>query len=178
MEDIKQFKARILKIHDTRTHKVTNSLGVYDSYKWLRKNKWLDIGHVDEHTYYTIIREVNKLMAQELGNGNPITLPHRLGKLELRKNSAKIYRKDGKVKTNLPIDWNRTLELWENDKEAFRDKTVLRYELDYIYKLKYNPYKAKFNNKTIFQFKFIRDIKQGISKEIQKGNIDAILKYK
>ena len=51
-------------------------------------------------------------------------------------------------------------------------------ELDYIYKLKYNPYKAKFNNKTIFQFKFIRDIKQGISKEIQKGNIDAILKYK
>ena len=26
--------------------------------------------------------------------------------------------------------------------------------------------------------KFIRDIKQGISKEIQKGNIDAILKYK
>ena len=44
MEDIKQFKARILKIHDTRTHKVTNSLGVYDSYKWLRKNKWFDIG--------------------------------------------------------------------------------------------------------------------------------------
>ena len=71
-----------------------------------------------------------------------------------------------------------TLDLWKNDNEAFKDKTLLRYELDYIYKLKYNPYKAKFNNKTIFQFKFIREIKQGISKEIQKGNIDAILKYK
>ena len=97
---------------------------------------------------------------------------------ETIKYKSSIKFENGKLKTNLPIDWNRTLELWENDKEAFRDKTVLRYELDYIYKLKYNPYKAKFNNKTIFQFKFIRDIKQGISKEIQKGNIDAILKYK
>ena len=101
-----------------------------------------------------------------------------MGTFETIKYKSSIKFENGKLKTNLPIDWNRTLELWENDKEAFRDKTVLRYELDYIYKLKYNPYKAKFNNKTIFQFKFIRDIKQGISKEIQKGNIDAILKYK
>ena len=101
-----------------------------------------------------------------------------MGTFETIKYKSNIKFEDGKLKTNLPIDWNKTLDLWKEDNEAFRDKTLLRYELDYIYKLKYNPYKAKFNNKTIFQFKFIRDIKQGISKEIQKGNIDAILKYK
>ena len=121
---------------------------------------------------------VNNNIADNIKKGNTIELPSFMGTFEILKYKSSIKFENGKLKTNLPIDWNRTLELWENDKEAFRDKTVLRYELDYIYRLKYNPYKAKFNNKTIFQFQFIRDIKQGISKEIQKGNTDAILKYK
>jgi hypothetical protein len=42
-------------------------------------------------------------------------LPHRLGRLEVRKNAASITIKDGKVKTNLPIDWDATLKLWFED---------------------------------------------------------------
>ena len=34
---IKEFK----KVTCPRQHKVLNSLGIYDSYKWIRKNKWL-----------------------------------------------------------------------------------------------------------------------------------------
>ena len=175
MEDIKQFKARVLKIHDTRTHKVNNSLGVYDSYKWLRKNKWFDIGHVDEHTYYTIIREINKLMAQELGNGNPITLPHRLGKLELRKNSAKIYRKDGKIKTNLPIDWNRTLQLWHDDEIACNDKVLVRQESKEIFRVIYNRSKASFTNQCFYTFNINRDIKKSLKNNIKTGRMDAFI---
>ena len=177
--DIIQFKNSIKKNKESRFHKITNSFGVYDSYKWIRKNKWLNIGRpVTEHEFYSIIRTMNKEITNKFLQGYDIVFPHKMGTLELRKYNAVFKFDKGKVKTNLPIDWNKTLDLWKEDNEAFRDKTLLRYELDYIYKLKYNPYKAKFNNKTIFQFKFIRDIKQGISKEIQKGNIDAILKYK
>ena len=174
------FRRKILKVDDGgHLHKIRNSIGIYDIYKILRKNKWLNIGRpLTEHEFYTIIRQVNNSIADNIKKGNTIELPSFMGTFEILKYKSSIKFENGKLKTNLPIDSNRTLELWENDKEAFRDKTVLRYELDYIYKLKYNPYKAKFNNKTIFQFKFIRDIKQGISKEIQKGNIDAILKYK
>ena len=71
----------------------------------------------------------------------------------------------------IPIDNNRDYEL------TFKTQGRVLYTSIKECKVRL-AYKAKFNNKTIFQFKFIRDIKQGISKEIQKGNIDAILKYK
>jgi len=46
---------------------VLNSLGIYDAYKWIRKNKWLNIGQaLTEHQFYTIIRSINKLLAQDL----------------------------------------------------------------------------------------------------------------
>lgn len=174
------FRRKILKIDDGgHLHKIRNSIGIYDIYKMLRKNKWLNIGRpLTEHEFYTIIRQVNNNIADNIKKGNTIKLPSFMGTFETTKYKPSIKFKNGKLKTNLPVDWNRTLDLWENDKEAFRDKTVLRYELDYIYKLRYNRYEARFKNKTIFQFKFIRTIRQGISKEIQKGNIDAILRFK
>ena len=54
------FRREVLKVDKSRVHKVKNSLGTYDAYKWLRKNKWLDVGPISEHNYYTIIRTVNK----------------------------------------------------------------------------------------------------------------------
>ena len=173
------FRRKILKIGEGgHLHKIRNSIGIYTIYKMLRKNKWLNIGRpLTEHEFYTIIRQVNNDIADNIKKGNAIRLPSLMGTFELFKFKPNIKFKNGKLRTNLPIDWNRTLELWENDKEAFRDKTLLRFELDYIYRLKYNPYRARFTNKTIFQFQFIREIKQSISKEIQKGNIDALLKY-
>ena len=38
------FRREILKIDGPRKHKINNSNGVYDSYKWIRKHKWLNIG--------------------------------------------------------------------------------------------------------------------------------------
>ena len=32
---------------------------------------------------------------------------------------------DGKLKTNLPIDWNKTLELWYEDEESYKNKTLI-----------------------------------------------------
>ena len=59
--DIIQFKNSIKKNKESRLHKITNSFGVYDSYKWIRKNKWLNIGRpVTEHEFYSIIRTMNK----------------------------------------------------------------------------------------------------------------------
>ena len=64
MEDKTFFIGKVLRRHDSRNHKITNSLGVYDAYKYIRKNKWLDIGRpLKEKEFYRIIREVNKLLA-------------------------------------------------------------------------------------------------------------------
>ena len=91
-----EFKASQQKIHDARKHKVTGSLGVYNAYKWIRKNKWLDLDRpVTEKEFYSIIRRVNNYLAEELSKGNDVTLPHRMGRLELKKHKPFIgYKKD------------------------------------------------------------------------------------
>ena len=85
------FRKKVLKLDKPRQHKVNNSLGVYDAYKWIRKNKWLDIGRpITEHEFYTIIRQVNNLLAENFLKGRDIVLPHRLGTIELRKYETKM----------------------------------------------------------------------------------------
>ena len=37
------FRREVLKINKSRVNRIKNSNGVYDAYKWIRKNKWLDI---------------------------------------------------------------------------------------------------------------------------------------
>ena len=95
----KDFKSAIQGLQNTRTHKVTNSLGSYDAYKYIRKNKWFNIGRpLTEHEFYQIIRRINNYLAEELINGNDVIFPNRMGKLELRKrNSLPIIDKNGKL---------------------------------------------------------------------------------
>jgi hypothetical protein len=38
------FRKDVLKVSGPRKHKARNSFGVYDSYKYIRKNKWMNIG--------------------------------------------------------------------------------------------------------------------------------------
>lgn len=39
-----EFRRQVLKVDEPRVHKVRNSFGTYDAYKYIRKNKWFDIG--------------------------------------------------------------------------------------------------------------------------------------
>ena len=59
------FRKELLKINKSRVHKVKNSLGIYDAYKWIRKNKWLGMSPISEHDFYAIIRTVNKALANK-----------------------------------------------------------------------------------------------------------------
>ena len=50
MSNYVNFRLETLKVRGPRKHKITNSYGVYDAYKWLRKNKWELVGqHLTEH---------------------------------------------------------------------------------------------------------------------------------
>lgn len=168
------FRKEVLNLNGTRKHKVTNSNGVYQSYKWIRKHKWLDIGRpLTEHEFYTIVRKVNNYLAEELINGNDVTLPYNMGRLELRKNKPKIGIKNGKIKTNLPIDWDRTLKLWCEDKESFENKTLIKMEEKEIFKVYYNKLKCDFNNQSFYEFTINRDIKKRLKQKIKEGQIDA-----
>lgn len=173
-EEIDDFRRRVLKLNESRTHKVRNSNGVYDAYKWVRKNKWLDIGRpLTEHEFYTIVRQVNNLLAENILSGEDIVLPHRLGTIELRKYDTRISFKDGRLVTNLPIDWDRTLKLWSEDEEAYKDRTLVRMEEKETFKVFYNKRTANYENKSFMQFEVNRDLKRRLKQRIKDKAVDA-----
>lgn len=169
-----EFINNIKKVKGSRKHKVSGSNGVYDAYKYIRKNKWFDIGKpISEHDFYTIIRQVNNLLVDELIKGNDIKLPHKLGKLELRKYEKKVSFINGRLCTNLPIDWDATLRLWAEDKEAYKEKILVRAEEKEIFKILYNKSKANYNNKSFYEFDANRDLKRKLKQRIKDGLTDA-----
>ena len=171
----KDFKSAIQGLQNTRTHKVTNSLGSYDAYKYIRKNKWFNIGRpLTEHEFYQIIRRINNYLAEELINGNDIIFPNRMGKLELRKrNALPIIDKNGNLKVTYAIDWDNTLKLWYEDEEAFNNKTLVRLPERNIFRIKYNKNTANYNNKSFMEFQVNRNIKVRLKQKIKNNEIDA-----
>lgn len=169
-----EFRRKILKVNGPRKHKIKNSSGVYDSYKWLRKNKWPDIGKpISEHLFYSVVRTVNNHLADLLAAGNDIQLPHNMGRIEIRKYEPNIHIKEGKVIANLPIDWDRTLKLWSEDEEAWKERVLVKMEEKEIFKVYYNRGKATYINKGFFDFSTNRELKKKLKYNIKSGHIDA-----
>lgn len=170
----KDFINSVRKVSEPRVHKVKNSYGVYDYYKYYRKNKPNDSKYVlSESQYFSIIRKINEHLVDEILNGNDVVLPSRLGRLEVRKRKGRIYFDKGKLKSNLPIDWDKTLKLWYEDEEAYKNKTLVKIEEKEIYRLYYNRGLAEFTNKSFYQFNFNRELKRRLKTSIKDGNIDA-----
>lgn len=175
--DYKEFRKNILKVSKPRKHKITKSLGVYDAYKWIRKNKWLDIGcRISEHQFYGIIRGINELYAKELSLGSIVKFPHKMGQLEVRKHVNNISFKNNKLVTDLPIDWDKTLKLWYEEPYEKLNKTLIRQENKQTFRVFYNRLSADYNNKGFYEFKINREIKRELKHNITTGVIlDAFL---
>lgn len=178
-EKFKEFYNSVKKVDKPRKHKVSGSYGVYHAYKWIRKNSWLNIPRpLTEHEFYSIIRTVNKYFAENIIEGEDVNFPCRMGKLELLKSPTRVDFKDGKLVTNLPIDWLSTLKLWYEDKEAFDNKQLVRSTTKELFKVNYNVYDANYNNKCFYSWNLNRDIKVRLKQQIHNNNVDAYLKYK
>lgn len=174
-ETFKEFRGRVLKRSCKRQSKIRKCIGVYDAYKYIRKNKWYNIGRpLTEHEFYSIIRDINQLLAEELSKGNTVTFPYRMGALELRKSKRGTSIKNGKLNITYPINWDATLKLWYKDKEAMQDKILVRDENNTVYHIRYNKYKAVYNNKIYYHFAVNRIIRQNLRDHIKDGTVDAL----
>ena len=160
---------------EMRKFKIKNSFGVYDAYKAIRKHHWYNIGRpVTEKEFYAIIRGINKLIAEELANGQTVDFPAKMGRLELHKYQVGAFFHNNKLKVTYPVNWKETWLLWENDAEAYKNKIVLRFDNEWIYHVKYNKYNANFENKLFYQFDINTFIKKALSQNIKQGKTDAI----
>lgn len=172
-----EFKASITGKNNKRPWKVTNSHGIYDAYKLIRKSKWKDIGtSLTEHQFYTIVTTISQYLANQLGQGNNVKIPY-LGSIEIRKYSSYVKLKEGKLKTNYPIDWSATIKLWYEDQESYKNKTLVRMESKELFTIYWNKSHLKFTNKQYFQFRPSRGIKKNLSNNIKLGRVDAFQAY-
>lgn len=168
------FREEILKVTQPRVHKVTNSIGVYDIYKLIRKDRWNQTQErISESDFYKIIRAVNKEIARNISLGEEVHLPHRMGYFELRKRNVKPVLANGKLKVKYPIDWKATLELWEKNTDLMEDKVLVRRQVNNVFFVYYNKNKANYINKNFFKFSPTRTLKIALKENIQKGIIDA-----
>jgi len=170
------FRKKVIKAKTKKKFRVTNSYGTKQAWRWLKKNKWLDLENpVTEKEFGAIIREVNKELVEHMFNGHDIILPHRMGRIEIRKYEPRIEYKDGKVQTNLPVNWQRTLNYWHQDPEAHKNKVLIRQEVKNVFRIIYVKKSANYKNKTFYQFVPHRDVKVELSQRIKDNKIDAFL---
>ena len=159
----------------TRNYKITNSIGVYDIYKKVRKNHWYDIGRpLKEHEFYAIIRSINKLLAENIVNGETVVFPASMGKLELRKYPRGVSFMNGKLKNTYPIDWKSTNQLWAEDEEEHQQKTLLRYESPVVYHVRYCKEDATYENKMFYQFRLHQKVRKKLKENIVNGKTDTL----
>lgn len=176
MESYESFRRRLLKLDKPRVHRIKGSLGIYDGYKYYRKNKPSDPKYIlTESQYFAITRRVNNLLADNLVNGGEISFPHRMGRLEIRKTAGEVrLDANGKLITNLAIDWDGTLKLWYNDEESYNNRTLVRIEEKEIFEIYYNRGQANYSNKSFFEFSVNRVLKRRLKGKIKEGKIEAM----
>lgn len=176
IDGLQEFIDSVKKVRSHRIHRIRNSYGVYDGFKYYRKNKPASPEYIlTESQYFSIIRKINTILGEALANGEDITLPCSLGRLEIRKYEPKIHIDNEKVRANLPIDWNRTIKLWYEDKESYQNKTLIKINEKEIFKIYYNRNIANYTNKSFYQFKVNRSIKERLKDNIRMGNIEAFM---
>ena len=170
-----EFIDNIKNVKGSRKHEFSNSYTVRDYYWYFRKyNKELT-----ETQFSSILEELLKRGRDLLINGKDFKFPGRFGMLEIRKRERKVKIVDGKLKVNLPINWNETLKLWYSDEKAKQKRTLVRCDVPSIFGVNYNKRNALYKNKAFIEFRTNREFKLLLKKEIQNNkNFDAFAKWR
>ena len=167
----------IKKVKEKRNSKIKNCVGVIEGYKWLKKKKWLNVGQeITNHQYRRIIRQLNKELIEELFRRGSVEFPWGLGKLQVRKEKSRISFKDGKIDTNLNIDWGKTVKLWSQDKEAHKNKTLVKCDCKYLYHIFYTKKEtANFKNRIYYKLRLVREVYKRMRDKIDNNELEAFL---
>lgn len=166
---------RKLKANPEHKYSVNNSYGVYDYYKYYRHNRPKDRSYykMNEAQYYKLIRTVNEYLVDLLFQNAQVVFPDKLGELAIVKSPAKVTIKDGKIKTNRPINWDATIRLWFEDPDAERKKTLIRWDTTEVLGIDYRKNEAYFRNRPYYDFQVIRRIKQRLSSLLAESAFDT-----
>ena len=149
-------------------YKIKNCMGSRDAWKWVRKNKWkaLDGKPFDQSLYSKVIDLVNRILAEKLLEGHRIILPCAMGEISLVSVPTKLYYEDGKYKNNYSTDWKKTLQFWQEDKEAERRRVRIKKISSRKVTLRYSKRDSRFNNQRFYLFRANRSLVRSFGRAV------------
>ena len=165
-------------VNSNRTHKITGSQNTISGFHYYRKIRPQEKEFVlKDKEYLSIIREMNNLVADYLVENKSIRLPSGFGKLEIVKHETKSWiDENGKFISNKMIDMHNTFKLWHEDEEARLNKTKVRHDEEFIFRLRYPRNGRIFKYNGYFSIKFNRQLRHNLMLAIKTGNYDTYLK--
>jgi hypothetical protein len=165
-----------------REHKLKADYGMPDYYSYFNKHSNVK---VSKTIYNKIITEFNLSIIDLMLNHNFIYyIPILNMDLIVKKDKRKPRLVNGKLINNIPIDWQKTNQLWERDPEAKSKKLLVRYNNShtsgFVFRLFLNKFRSTVKNKSLFKLKANRLFQRSLSKrikDINKNPFDSYLLY-
>lgn len=171
------FLKEVKNVSGNRKHKITGSQNTISGFSYYRKirPKEKEFTLLDKQ-YLSIIREMNIMVADYLIENKSIRLPSGFGKLEVVKYETKSWiDEDGKFISSKIIDIHNTFKLWYEDEESRINRTIVRYDNEFIFRIKY-PMKGRlYKYSGYFSIQFNRNLKHKLMSTIKTGNYDTYL---
>lgn len=168
------FREEILKLRSHHHHKITNCIGIKDMLKWFTKNKWFGLKEIKEKQLRDIIRNVHLEIVEELFKGNIIVFPWGMGSIYIKKIKTFVDYANGRMITNYPVNWKATLELWEHDLNARKNKTLIRFDDKNSFKFVYAKLKASYKNRLYYSIAFNRKLKLRLKDIVLTKRFDVL----
>lgn len=157
--------------------KVMGGYGTPHYFRFYKRNG----GALDKSAFSRILRAANQAIVEEcIETAEPFTLPYGMGKIDFRKRKNKAFMTPTGLKSNSPVDWKKTMELWESDPLARRNKIRVKYSNMHTgrYSFKIRCFDRKFENREYFMMTFKRSLKRAFADRINtynKPKIDAFI---
>ena len=177
-QTFEDYLKEVQNVHGSRKHKISGSKNTIDGLRYYRKIRPREKEFVlTDKEYLSIIREMNNLVVDYLIENKSIRLPAGFGKLEVVKYETKSWiDEDGRFMSTKKIDMNSTLKLWYDDEESRLNKTLVRYDDEFIFRFYYPQRGRMYKYNGYYSIRFNRNLQQKLKLAIQAGNYDTYLK--
>lgn len=165
-------------VNSNRKHKITGSQNTISGFHYYRKIRPKESEFVlKDKEYLSIIREMNNLVSDYLIENKSIRLPSGFGKIEIVKYETKSWiDESGKFVSSKRVNMNETFKLWYEDEESRNNKTLIRYDDDFIFRIKYPQIGRIYKYNSYFSIRFNRKLRYKLMLAIKSGNYDTYLK--
>ena len=154
-----------MKLDGHRVHIVTNSYGCRHYYRYHihKRNKKLP-----EVLFRKVLIDIfEQLVDTYLMKYLRIKLPFRMGEVFIKQYDAKVkQRPDGSYTKNLPVNWKKTVDFWESDSEAYKNRIRVYNDIPKYHRIIYETRRGSFNNHQLFKLHVCRSLNRKIYNQL------------